>query len=244
MFPTREIDLNINHLHEDDKPLDSGKKFEGGNENIAKHIDIYSESDQLSTDHDDEKRSVYDKLMNVKGLYSHPCYLFLVIVFTLVYLLVTVVNVSAATSDKDNSDVKQLAQMNIIQLLEKIVLILVGIDMLLKLCELAIWVKKRNVRMQMFKKVISVKTQTEAAEETEYLHNYYRGEDQRLDLSKNLIITDIILTVVLYILLGLEKNNKFNDAAMPLIVLTRFYVKVPFAYCLMLHHIKIYQINN
>lgn len=58
----------------------------------------------------------------------------------------------------------------------------------------------------MFKKIISVKTHTEAAEETDYLHNSYRGEDPNKDLSKCIIVTDILLSVIMFIMLGIEIN--------------------------------------
>jgi hypothetical protein len=55
----------------------------------------------------------------------------------------------------------------------------------------------------------------------------------RLDMSREVLKIDMILTTVMLILFILETLEVVNS---PVTVMTRVYLKLPFVYCLWTHH--------
>ena len=66
----------------------------------------------------------------------------------------------------------------------------------------------------------------------------------KFDICKAVIFTDIVLTIAMFILLLLESSEKFSEpTSLALAQITRIYLKLPFAYCLFLHHLKLKRIQ-
>ena len=137
-----------------------------------------------------------------------------------------------------------MSKLNILKLLLSIILVFAGIDILIKICESINWFRRRNLRQRIFKKIISESTLAEAEDEADFFHNYFHGEDIRFDLNKAVILTDILLTVVMFILFIVETGGSVPAAGMPIIIITRGYLKLPFAWCLMLHYYRIKEVQN
>lgn len=69
-------------------------------------------------------------------------------------------------------------------------------------------------------------------------------EDVRFDLNRVVILTDMFLTALFFILFFVEKGqaSEIQEKAMPVIIISRAYLKLPFAYCLILHYLRIKEV--
>ena len=63
----------------------------------------------------------------------------------------------------------------------------------------------------------------------------------RLDLNRLVILTDIILTIIMFILIILEISETIVN---PVTIMTRVYMKLPFLFCLWNHHYQLKSLNG
>ena len=198
-----------------------------------------SEEESVKTTEEDNSPSISERMLNLKGMYNSKCYLFTTLIFTVLLFAVSVIQTIASVQN-DNLSMVKMANQNIMKLLLIVILVFAGIDVLIKMCECINWFRRRNLRQRIFKKIISEQTLAQAEDEADFYHNYFHGEDIRYDLNKTIIVTDILLTIVMFILLIIEIGNEsINEKALPIIIITRGYLKLPFAYCLLIHYFRI-----
>ena len=75
--------------------------------------------------------------------------------------------------------------------------------------------------------------------DSDFITSYVNVHDMRLDLNKRVVTADIWLTVILFILLILELTEVIDRSDTNL---TKMYLKLPFLYCLCLHHVELKQL--
>lgn len=78
-----------------------------------------------------------------------------------------------------------------------------------------------------------ISSETNGDNDSDLLQSYVNIQDMRLDINRTAVLTDLFLTLVFFVLLILEFSDQLVN---PITVMTRAYLKLPFLFCLWIHH--------
>lgn len=143
--------------------------------------------------------------LNLQSIYNTKCYVYTTLICTVILFIISLLQCLSALNP-DDRDLKDFIRINLTLLILYIAIVLAGIDLLFKVCECINWLRKRKVRQEILKKMMPDQNLADDQDEIEDIQNYLHDEDARFDLNRVVILTDMVLSIIFFILFSVERT--------------------------------------
>lgn len=181
------------------------------------------------------------RFRNLRGLYNSQFYLAGTFLLTITLCCVGLIKTIAGSTYKPSLGINNessLQYLEVVHIIDIIVQAIALLDLAFKSIEFFVHSKQKKIRHKRFLEMIeqSPASETGPENDSDFFQQYITVQDMRLDINRTAVLTDIFLTVVMIILIILELARVFDS---PVAIMTRVYLKLPFLFCLCLHHIHL-----